>query len=233
MRRRTVALVALIGAFALVTGACAVDPATSKEYTDLQLELEAVTHERDRLAADLGEVSTSLTSAKEEKQTALATARAAEEERAHETERRSELERNLVAAATSLDSAFDLTALEAASWLSCGDLEMTEQLPGQILELREQLAATADWFDTAYDYDMCESHRAFVNSDNAVTRQRNSALTEVWDRYWAAEYGSEEEALAYYEFTLRRLLAALEEIESARSVMEDAIPAGYENANEA
>ncbi len=233
MRRRIVAFVGLIGALALTASACAADPTTSVEYTDLQLQLEAVTQERDELAIELDEAGKSLTSAIAEKQTALAAAQAAEDERAQAAEHRSELERSLVAASTSLDGAFDLSALEAANWLSCGDPEMIEQLSGEVLEVREQLAATAGWFGSAADYDLCESQRAFVNSDNAVTRQRNSALTEVWDRYWATAWGSDEEALAYYEFTLRRLLATLENIESARSIVAGAIPDEYEDADEA
>ena len=141
-----------------------------------------------------------------------------------------DLGESLVDAGTHLDRAFDLTVLDVADWLGCLDGEMLERMSDDVHALREEIAATADWFDTAAEYDFCETRRAVMRADSAVTSQDDSGLMEVWDRYWDTEVGSDEEFLAYYEFSLRRLLATLERIDDARSAAENAMPEGWKRA---
>lgn len=231
--RRGIAVLAAAVALAVITTSCSTDPTTSAEFTDLEDRLGTVTEERDELRAELEVAHDELVEAAEEVRSAAAATREAEAEEADALRRRNELERSLSIAETSLDRSFDLAAVEVVQWLSCADPSFVDGLGPEVLEVRDDLAAATGWFETVDEYDLCESQRAFVNADNAVTRQQDPALTEVWDRYWEAEYGSTEEAAAIYEFALRRLLATIRQVEEARSILDDAVPDRVSDAEDA
>ena len=217
----------------LVASGCSSDPTSSDAYLELAAERDEVVADRDQLVVDLESVRGDLTASAERTDMAETAATEAADAAAIEAGERREVERLLMAAVDDLDSAFDLTAFDASSWLSCGDADVIATLSDDIATLREDVAAAASWFETAADYDTCESRRAFLAADNAILRQDNDAMNESWDNWWDAEFGSDDEAMFWYEFDMWRILITLNAINDARDIVEGIVPDGLKPADQA
>jgi hypothetical protein len=220
-------------AVALVASGCSSDPTSSNEYMELEAERDEIVAERDQLVDNLESVRLDLAASAERTDTAETAATEVADSAAIEAGERQKVERLLMAAVDDLDSAFDLTAFDASSWLSCGDADTIAALPDDIATLREDVAAAAGWFEAAADYDTCESRRAFLAADNSILRQNNDAISESWDNWWDAEFGSDDEGIFWYEFNMWRILITLNAIEDARDVVESVVPDGIEHGEDA
>ncbi|MGI9586467.1 MAG: hypothetical protein ACR2N7_12845 [Acidimicrobiia bacterium] len=231
--RNRIGVVGVVLAVGMLVAACGSDPTASEAYVELESDHGQAVAERDQLATDLeaalAEVDASVAEAavsEEEKATAVDDAAAvAEELRA--------IERSMAAVQEDLESAFDMTGVAATMWLSCGDPEAIADLPEEVAALRSDVAAAANWFESADDYDACSNRRAYNAADNAILRQDDPALTAAWDAWWDTEGGSEDEVLAYFEFELLRVLANLEAIDRSLDAVEAVVPLGLQNAEHA
>ena len=224
MRTRNTGLAGVVLLVTVLMVGCAADPTATQEYGDLDAAYQELAEERDSLAETIENTEVDLAAAIDGLESAeLAAASAAEREEEHAADR-ADLERSLAIAAEGIDAAFDLTVVDAANWLSCGDPEYIATLPADVAALREAVAAAGGWYDTASEYDVCDSRRAFLTADNAVTRHADQEMIDAWDRFWDSEYGTEEEALAAFEFDLRRLVLMLESLNEAHQIVTDAVP---------
>jgi hypothetical protein len=217
----------------MLVAACGSDPTGSDVYVELESDYGLVIAERDQLADELDTALTEVDASavqvadsEDETRTAMDAAAAAVEERR-------ETERSMAAVLEDLESAFDMTGVAAAMWLSCADPSVIADLPVEVASLRNDVAAAANWFDSAEDYDTCDSRRAFLAADNAVLRQDDAALTAAWDAWWDSEPGSEDEAMALFQFELLRVLMNLEAIDRSLHALDAVVPDGLQDAENA
>lgn len=229
----TFGFVAPILAIALVATSCGSDPMATDAYLDLAAERDQLVAERDQLKTDLNAGNASLDDAIADQAAAEAEAARVKTAADVATERQRAAQRSMTTAMDDLESAFDLTVVEASDWLSCADPNAVDDLPQDLVTLRQDLAAAARWFESPAGYDVCESRRAYLAVDNAIVRQNNEAMTGAWDRWWESEVGSEDESMAAYEFEMWRILITLRAIDNARSLVSDVVPEGLQDGTDA
>jgi len=229
----TSGFVVVILAIALVATSCSSDPMASDAYLDLAAERDQLVVERDQLKIDLSSGIVSLEDAIANQAAAEAEAATVKTAAAEATKHQRAAERSMATAMDDLESAFDLTVVAASDWLSCYDPDAVDDLPEDVATLRHDLAAAARWFESPAGYDICESRRAYLAVDNAIVRQNNEAMTGAWDTWWESEVGSEDEAMAAYEFEMWRILITLRAIDNARSLVGDFVPEGLQDGTDA
>lgn len=86
-----------------------------------------------------------------------------------------------------------------ASDLLTGDPAAIADLPDDLLTLREDLAQTVGWFETAEEHNLFLSFRAFNMAAGIVADYGDAELLAAWNTFWDAEQGSIEEAYAAVE----------------------------------
>lgn len=184
--------VLIIGALVVVTGllvtACSSDPTTSDEYQQLSADYQQLTEDGIAVEAELQEARTDLAS--ESKRAEEAEARIAELSDDHD-----ELVKRLGAISADVVTTRSLLGVQASDVLT-GDPSAIAALPQELIDLREELARTVAWFDTADEYHLFNSFRAYNMATGAIYDADVDAMATAWDDFWDADPGSLEEQYA-------------------------------------
>lgn len=220
MRKKMKLTVVLALVIGVIASGCSSDPTASDEYQMLESDYQSLVSDNDALSSETVALQARLEEANNA--TMEESSRAAESEASLEAliADRDDLAESLNAMSDDLAKVKSLAAIDVSNWLT-GDDDAIADLPSETLELREDVAVVAGWFDTAADYDFIDSFRAFNMATEAAYDSGTVTLGMAWENYWDAEFRSDEEAIAWLTFQLMRLKTMIELLDEAIATAEE------------